>query len=321
MVELWEHQTAASAAAVSSRRHDPIRASRLASLLLVALIAGVGTGCGVISEVYKALSCITSLGGACGDDPGENKPAADCLPKGPELCGPPWDRDNDTISTATETNPTNRIGNSPISGFYYFDTLRWDLNRSIARGSTTSGSLDYGMNVRDDSTGYTHSIYRGCDGVDDDDWGTGHLLRLIEGSGRDWAYYRSPLTRPRIQTGDMSLRTGGLFATCGDPHEWHRNGLDVDVRYVGKDGYEGPLDICLQNQAGQYDTTATLRLFETIVVLNGDSRNGKPWVSLILADTTCLGFVNAPDDPYIVHDADHRNHFHVRIRDPDGPNN
>jgi hypothetical protein len=44
-------------------------------------------------------------------------------------------------------------------------------------------------------------------------------------------------------------------------------------------------------------------------------------VEVILADTTCLGFVNDPDDPYIQHDTTHRDHFHVRIRDPDGPNN
>jgi len=63
-------------------------------------------------------------------------------------------------------NPTNRIGNYPIAGFYSFDTLRWDLNLSIARGAFESGSLDNGMNLKDDNTGYTHSIYRGCDGVE-----------------------------------------------------------------------------------------------------------------------------------------------------------
>src|SRR6266699_6729100 len=172
-------------------RTRPLRVSRFASVLLVALIAVVGTGCGVIADVYKAASCILNPGSYCGDDPGENKPATDCLKylngqsTGTELCGPSWDSDNDTISTATETNPTNRIGNTPIAGFYAFDTLRWDINRSRALLGPDDGFLDYGMNLKDQGPGRIH--YLGDDQVDTDDWGTGHLLRLIEGSGRDWA--------------------------------------------------------------------------------------------------------------------------------------
>src|SRR6266550_4408244 len=260
-------QTASAAGVPSPGPRSPSRAVYLASMLLVALIPVVVTGCGVIADIYKAASCILNPGSWCGDDPGENKPAEDCISYrdgqsvGTKPCGPAWDSDNDTISTATETNPTNRIGNSPIAGFYTFDTLKWDLNLSIARGGFTSGSLDNGMNLRDTGPGYDHSGYRGCDGV------------------------------------------------------------DIDVRYLRKNGAEGPLDICDPNQAGAYDTTATLNLFAAIVVENGDSTDGKAWVDMILADTTCLGFVNAPNDPYIVHDTSHRDHFHVRIRDPDGPNN
>ena len=320
-------ETASVAVVSSLGPRSPSRASRLTSLLLVALLAASLSGCGLVKDIYKAASCILNPGSYCGDDPGENKPAEDCISYrngqsvGTKTCGPAWDSDNDTISTATEMNPTNRIGNYPIAGFYSFDTLRWDLNLSIARGAFESGSLDNGMNLKDDNTGYTHSIYRGCDGVDIDDWGTRKLLGLIEGSGRTWDSWLSPATRPRMQTGDMSLRTGGLFATCGDPHSWHRNGLDVDVRYVRKNGAEGALDICDPNQNAAYDTSATLKLFAAIVVENGDSTDGKAWVDMILADTTCLGFVNDPKDPYIVHDSGHRDHFHVRIRDPDGPNN
>ena len=327
MVELRGHGRSTPATSVSPRSRNPIRAPRLVTLLLIVSVAGVVTSCQVIKDAYKFLSCVASVFQACGDDVGETKPATDCIKYlngqsvGTDFCGPPWDRDNDTISTATDSNPTNRNGNFPIAGFYQFDTTRWDLNRSIARGDRTSGSLDYGMNLRDDSTGYTHSIYRGCDNVDVDDWGTGTLLRLIEASGRFWAHHLSPFTRPRMQTGDMSVRGGGLFATCGEPHSWHRNGLDVDVHYLGKGGYEGPLNICLPNQPAVYDTAATLDLFDTIVFFNGDGQDGRPFVEVILADTTCLGFVNDPDDAYIQHDTTHRDHFHVRIRDPDGPNN
>jgi len=209
-------------------------------------------------------------------------------------------------------NPTNRIGNYPIAGFYVFDTLRWDINQSRAQLGPSDGYLDFGMNLRDAGDGYAH--YLGNDQVDTDDWGTGHLLRLIEGSGRSWADSISTRGYPHMMTGDMSLRTGGSFY----PHASHRNGLDVDVRYIRKDRSETlGLNIC--TDGAQYDTTATLGLFNTIVVLNGDGRNGMPWVEYIFVDTACVGIVAHPDDPYIRYEDGHQDHFHVRIRDPDGP--
>ena len=254
-------------------------------------------------------ACDGFLGFNWGGGPGEpQQPPNDCLPLGPALRGPPWDTDGDTISTATETNPTNTLAGG---GFYSFDTLKWDLNRSIASGQPSSGFLRDGMNLRDQNLGYVH--YLGNDNIDTDDWGTGHLLRLIEGSGRTWF-----TTVPRIQVLDLSLRQGGNWP----PHVSHQNGLDVDIRYLRKDARDGiydTLNICTQGSL--YDTLATLRLLETIVVENGDGREGRPFVELVFADTTCLGIANDPRDPFIKHDADHRNHFHVRILDPDGPNN
>lgn len=158
LVELMEHPRAASATAVSSRAHGPIQASRLASLLLVVLLAGAATGCGAVVDFFRGLYCVVTLS-PCGDTSGETVPATDCLPKGPGLCGDPWDRDGDTISTATETNPTNRIGNSPIAGFYSFDTLHWDLNRSRAVLGPSDGWLE------DGHQNYFHVRIRDPDGT------------------------------------------------------------------------------------------------------------------------------------------------------------
>src|SRR6266705_4274777 len=101
-------------------------------------------------------ACDGFLGFNWGGGPGEpQQPPNDCLPLGPALCGPPWDTDGDTISTGTETNPTNKTVNG---GFYTFDTLHWDLNLSLAHGNPddASGWLDHGMNLRDSSAGYKH---------------------------------------------------------------------------------------------------------------------------------------------------------------------
>lgn len=48
---------------------------------------------------------------------------------------------------------------------------------------------------------------------------------------------------PRIGIGDISRQAGGSFS----PHTEHQNGLDFDVRYVGKNGYQGPLDLAITN--------------------------------------------------------------------------
>jgi hypothetical protein len=293
-------------------------------LLSVVLIAGVATGCGIIADVYKVLSCIPNPG-ACGDEPNEHQPAVDCIQYlngqsvGTALCGPPWDGDNDTISTATETNPTNRIGNVPIAGFYTFDVARWDLNLSQSRGEPgSSGTLYKGMNLRDTEEGYVH--YNGqYDPVDSDDWGTGHLVRLIEAAGRDWG--NSP---PRMQPGDLSLRTGGQFCTEQPPpappvcHYYHRSGLDVDIRYVRDDGQEIPLDIC--SSPGDYHGGLTLDLLNAIR-RSGNGRNGAPRVDSIFLDMTASHISNTdPDNPIVFDKPGHCNHFHVMILDPDGIN-
>lgn len=241
------------------------------------------------------------------------------MPLGSGLCGPPWDPDGDTIYTATETNPTNRVSNG---GFYAFDTLVFDRNLSEARGIATFGSLYRGMNLVDADTGYTH--YDFCDGVDQDDWGTGHLVRLIQAAGRRWS--RVKLGRePLLQVGDLSLREGGYFPGqpgipgCEQGHAYHQQGLDVDVRYLRKDGLEGPLNIC--RDPANYDTVATAQLMNSFLFVEAAEANAQ--IDSIFVDLNCVGLRHTTDTGrrVLFHKDGHENHFHVRIVDPDGPFN
>lgn len=255
-----------------------------------------------------------TLGTGCagfsfGGDPGGG---ADCLPQGTALCGQPWDADGDTISTNTELNSANKTASG---GFYNFDVSKWDLNLSQARGDPhTTGTLSMGMNLKDVATGYIH--YNGSEGIDVDDWGTNHLLRLIEAVGRDWGDFP-----PRMQPGDMSLKPGQEFCwntSSGQQcHDLHRRGLDVDVRYVRNDFLETPLNICDDppDPDNKYHLELTLELLETFLKM-GNGEDGAPKIVEIYIDKTASGL----DNPLFIDAAGHCDHFHVRIADPDGIN-
>ena len=238
---------------------------------------------------------------------------ADCLPQGPALCGPYWDADGDTISTNTEQNLANKTA---YGGFYNFDVTKWDLNLSQARGDPrTTGTLFMGMNLADYGQGYVH--HNGTDPVDSDDWGTNHLLRLIESVGRDWGNLA-----PREQPGDMSLKTGGEFCWTNSSgqrqcHDLHRRGLDVDVRYLRNDNFEIPLNICEDppDPNNKYNITLTRDLLETFLAM-GNGEDGKPRIVEIYVDKAALGL----EHPLFIDAAGHCDHFHVRIADPDGIN-
>lgn len=71
------------------------------------------------------------------------------------------------------------------------------------------------------------------------------MISLIATVGAQW-YQNHPT--PRIGVGDISLQNGGQFL----PHSEHQNGLDVDIRYVGKEtspgvNYEGPINLTNTN--------------------------------------------------------------------------
>lgn len=191
--ESRDERTSASAMAVSVIRYDPILTLWRVSLSLI-LIAAVGSGC---QQLQHDVFCMTFQKPECVNPP---PPPGDCIryvngqSVGTAHCGPYFDRDNDSISTNTETNAANSINNVPVAGFYSFSVDRWDLNLSQARGVADNGSLFMGMNLTNSSEGYHH--YDVCDGVDRDDWGTGHLVRLIEATGRLWLQRRDAASNP-----------------------------------------------------------------------------------------------------------------------------
>lgn len=109
---------------------------------------------------------------------------------------------------------------------------------------------------------------------------------------------------PRIGVGDISRQFGDRFS----PHNCHRNGLEVDVRYVRSDGVEGPFDFT-QNPISLYDQAATQQLVDlfiqhgaVLIIVDPDSGLTGPGVTVDMQ-------------------RGHRNHFHVRISDPDGTAN
>jgi penicillin-insensitive murein endopeptidase len=90
--------------------------------------------------------------------------------------------------------------------------------------------------------------------------------------------------------GNISLAGGGRFR----PHATHKNGLQVDIRPLRKDGAHVPVSYF---QAG-YDKDATMRLIEIFL--------GHPAViKVYFNDSTISGVWPL---------ADHDNHFHVEMR-------
>lgn len=309
------------------RRHS------VRSAAVIAASSRSGTGSHGSWLLALVIGGIVTVGGACDfryDPGGGGQPPSDCIspqkPTGGTLCGlNAWDRDGDTISETTENNTANATANG---GFYNFSNLQWDINYSQARGVATGGSLYKGMNLPDQWTGYNH--FDNCErlvfpaGPDKDDWGTGHLVRLIEGAGRWWVQLQSGSVR--MQVGDLSLKEGGRFLGqpqiqgCEADHEYHQQGVDVDIRYVRNDGGEGPINICIDSTL--YDPAQTSVLISSFLrAEQGDDANAR--IDSVFVDLNCLRFPDTTTSgrKWAFHKNGHQNHFHVRIRDPDGPAN
>lgn len=117
----------------------------------------------------------------------------------------------------------------------------------------------------------------------------------------------------------MSLEGGGLWIP-DHPGGTHQNGTEADFRYVRTDGLvstdaSAAFNICDPDQSHLYNRTATEKLFRLFIQ--------NSFVELIfvareeclgLEDSTLLAYLE-PDDTGV-----HDNHFHLRIKDPDGPN-
>ncbi|MCJ7507657.1 MAG: penicillin-insensitive murein endopeptidase [candidate division Zixibacteria bacterium] len=217
----------------------------------------------------------------------------------PDVCSD-WDTDCDNISNAVETNSAN--------SYLGLDPNSLDTNFSIAHGEPNNGWIEKAFNLPDQGTGYYH--YYGTDMTDEDDWGVLTMINMVEGAGRAW--YDDHYTPPRIGVGDISW--GNAFTQqFGGPwppdHISHQDGLDVDIRYVRNDGSDTTLN--LYTQPTLYDKNATFQLMKFL------ANNGK--VTKIIVSQ----YARIVDGGIVIVDstAEHDNHFHIRIEDPDGTGN
>lgn len=102
----------------------------------------------------------------------------------------------------------------------------------LHNGTDSNGSLTNDSSLPNSGPGYT--IYLGSgELIDTEDWGcsTWAIRKCIE-VGMDWRDNPLYSGQPLLQIGDISRRNGGSFP----PHGTHRNGLQIDNRYVRSDG-------------------------------------------------------------------------------------
>ncbi len=158
-------------------------------------------------------------------------------------------------------------------------------------------SLTFDACLPDRGVGYTH--FRGGDPLDSDAHGAPHTLAALHSLTRVW-FVLFPFG-PRLGIGDMSRAGGGRFA----PHSSHRGGEDVDIRYIGRDRYEGRIN--LSGPPGQklYDRTAT-RLLVALLLARDD-------VDLIYCDRRA-GLTDPFARGRVERIGGHEHHLHVRFR-------
>jgi len=160
---------------------------------------------------------------------------------GPEGIGvwPHFDRDGDKISDLVEA--TNSAGIIRANGtIAYLNPIAADTVASypsLPQGG--AGNLIGGFFLPHEGIGYRH-FYTLVNELNQDNYGTLRMVRIIEAVGREWNL-RHP-GGPRISIGDMSWQQGGqmcwLVAGNRTCHTYHYNGQDADVRYMRDDGSE-----------------------------------------------------------------------------------
>ena len=178
--------------------------------------------------------------------------------------------------------------------------------------------------VEDNGVGYFH--YVGTDATDSDDWGVLHLINMFEHGGRTWYDRVIKCTqtgqgwcgRPnRFGVGDTSLRYGGYFY----PHSSHRNGLDADLRYFrhGSGAENGNFNVCT---ATDHNAQASLDIIGALI--NQHVHNPKTGKLVLMIVNECWQIYDSnPNDHFVINfdgSGGHKDHFHLRIEDPDGSN-
>lgn len=246
----------------------------------------------VLSLVFAAigLPALSACDGGDGDSRGSECGEAVRA----SLQGPWWDSDGDGISTHVEVEPRN--------AHHCFDTLFVNVDPSEGVGKAYDGRLLGAVNLPDQPSPTPLYHHPGTDSLNTDDWGTLELINAIEMTARCWSDFLKSVNRsgPRIGILDLSLAEGGAFP----PHVSHQAGLDVDVRYVRRDGREQPLNLATADSVHHY-------LEGTLELLFCFTESAE--IEYIFVDTALVYRFVDWTGGQIVGLRGHHHHFHVRI--------
>ncbi len=170
---------------------------------------------------------------------------------------------------------------------------------TIHHGTPHNGSMEYdvqmtnttGIWVKNSSRSYTGDKIRNC----------------LEELGRAWATAYPTTTYPPIQITEISPEHGGPFPTPPN-HLSHKNGLDLDFRYLRNDT-SAPQEMKFPDDEAHYDHDLTQDLIDRLNNLDCD------------AQVQLIGAASAANLSGVQTWLGHNDHFHVRFVDPDGTSN
>ena len=114
--------------------------------------------------------------------------------------------------------------------------------------------------------------------------------KIAGGAGGNTAREWQAIDDRKFGVGDISLAGG----QPNSDHASHKNGLQLDVRPMRKDGQHQPVSFWEE----QYDKAATAKLIELFRIY-------APVIRI---------YFNGPDIPFVIPRAYHDNHFHVELR-------
>ena len=145
---------------------------------------------------------------------------------------------------------------------------------------------------------YTYCPRNPCENPDDRQFGTSQTIDSITEIAGNWN--NANPNGPRIGIGDISLQGGGAFKNVDgtQAHSTHRDGKDVDIRPLRKDGMELPTNIA----DSSYDRELTRALLNTI-------RENPNVVRVLFNDEILIG------EGLSAYSAGHGNHLHIDFRD------
>ncbi len=165
---------------------------------------------------------------------------------------------------------------------------------STSHGTPQNGSLSKGYLIVA-ATGFY--VY----GTSSKRYANGSLRALLEKVGSKWNEDYSA-EHGKFGAGRASKKSGGEM-----PGASHENGLDLDLRYIRTDKAKKGVEIT----DSQYDREASKSLIKLFL-------NHSSVTHVFTSDGTLRNQLN---DSRVQNWAGHDDHFHVRIKDPDGTGN